>query len=420
MTSTSSSATAASPTRLSLPEQLYLSLHWFGLNFHWGALLAVAIPAQVLAFVPESEKGRALGLVFSGGALIALLISPLAGALSDRSTSPFGRRRPFIVAGTLLNALALLGLGYAPTFALFIVAYWCVQFANNFGGSAYSGLIPDLVPADQRGSASGWMGLMSMLGTITAAIAAGLLVQRGYVVPTYLLVIGVLLVTMVVTALKVREQPLRTRPRFSLREFLVQFWVDPREHPDFAWLFISRFLTLMGFYTLLSFLQFFLKDYLRVPRFTEATGTLTAAVIIGALGSAFAAGWLSDRIGRRGIVSAAAGLMGALCLVFLTAPSFPLMLTLGVIFGVGYGAFVSVEWALAIDALPSRVSAAKDLGVWGISATLPQVVSPIIGGPILDALNSAGTNQGYTALMLLAAFYFVAGALLVWKIRRSR
>jgi MFS family permease len=412
---------AAVPTRrLSVLDQLFLSLHWFGINFHWGALLAVAIPAEVLKFVPEEAKGRALAMVFAGGAFIALVVGPLIGALSDRSLFRLGRRRPFVLGGALLNVVALLALGYAPTFALFIVAYWFVQFAANLGQSGYGGLIPDLVPPDQRGFASGLMGLMTMLGTILAAIIAGRLMQRGLSIPLYLTISAVLLTTMALTVWKVREQPLRTRPPFHWRTFLAQFWVSPRRHPDFAWLFISRFLALMGFYTILNFLQFFLKDFLRVPRFTEATGTLTATVVVGALVSALIAGILSDRVGRRSIVSASTLIMGLLCLVFLSAPTFQLMLALGVVFGIGYGAFTSVEWALATDVLPSQANVAKDLGIWGMSGTLPQVVAPLIGGPLLDGVNRLGSNWGYFALMILAAGYFGAGALTVWKIRGTR
>lgn len=409
------------PTRrLSVREQLYLSLHWFGINFHWGALLAVAIPAEVLKFVPEEAKGRALAMVFAGGAFVALVVGPLVGALSDRSLFRLGRRRPFVLGGALLNVVALVALGYAPTLGLFILAYWFVQLSNNLGGSAYGGLIPDLVPQEQRGFASGLMGLMTMLGTIIAAVVAGRLMQRGLSIQLYLVVSAVLLTTMLFTVLKVREQPLRTRPPFRWRAFLGQFWVSPRRHPDFAWLFISRFLAMMGFYTILNFLQFFLKDFLRVERFTEATGTLTATVVVGALISAFFAGVLSDRVGRRSIVSAATLLMGVLCLVFLTGPTFELMLGLGVLFGLGYGAFVSVEWALATDVLPSAASAAKDLGIWGISVTLPQVLSPLVGGPVLDGMNRLGPNWGYFALMIMAAIYSGVSAVTVWRIRGTR
>src|SRR3972149_5908453 len=135
------------PTRrLSVPDQLFLSLHWFGINFHWGALLAVASPAEVLKFVPEAAKGRALAAVFAGGAVVALLVGPLVGALSDRALFRMGRRRPFVLAGALLNAAALLALGYAPTFTLFVVAYWFVPFSHNLGGSAYGGGGPGVRP----------------------------------------------------------------------------------------------------------------------------------------------------------------------------------------------------------------------------------------------------------------------------------
>jgi MFS family permease len=264
------------------------------------------------------------------------------------------------------------------------------------------------------------MGLMIMVGTIGGAAAAGILMERGQRMPLYVLIGGVLLITMLLTLWKVKEEPLRQRPVVSLRAFFSHFWIDPREHPDFAWLFASRFLTLMGFYTLLAFLQFFLKDFLHVERFTEATGTLTAAVVIGALPSAFVTGWLSDRVGRKGMASAASLLMGILCAVFLVAPSFTLMLLLGVIFGLGYGAFVSVEWALATDVLPSATQAATHLGIWGISATLPQVIGPALAGPVLDAANRTGPSLGYVVVFLGAAAYFVAGGLLIWKIRRAR
>lgn len=406
--------------RLSAGELVFLSVHWFSLNFHWGALLTVAVPSEVLRFTSEAAQGRGLAAIFGLGAAVALVTMPLAGAASDRSTSPLGRRRPYIVAGAVLNALAILAFARAPSFGWLIAAYAVVQFANNLGGSAYSGLIPDLVPPEQRGAASGVMGLMTMLGTVAGAVVAGLLMERGRGGALYTSIAAVLLGTTVLTVWKVRETPQGQAPPFALNAFLRGFWVDPRTVPDFAWLFASRFLTLMGFYTLLAFLQFFLKDVLRVPHFKEATGWVTSAVVAGALVSAFVAGWISDRLGRRGIASGAGGLMAAMCAIFLLAPSLEFMLALGVVFGLGYGAFLSVEWALATDVLPSREAAARFLGLWGISATLPQVIGPTAGGLLLDPLNAARSGVGYVVLFLIGTGYFVAGALVIWKIRGVR
>jgi MFS family permease len=414
-----SSAIPVPARRLSLGEQFVLSLHWFGLNFHWGALLAVVIPAAVLRFVPEEFKGRALALVFAGGALVAMIVMPLAGALSDRSAARLGRRRPFIIVGALLNALALLTLAAAPSLLLFVAAYWFVQFANNLGGSAYSGLIPDFVPEEQRGSAAGFMGVMIMLGTVGGSVAAGELMRRRPLL-VYLLIITVLLLTMLITAVRVREVPLGERAPFRWGEFLRGFWISPRRYPNFAWLFASRFLALLGFYSILSFLLYFLRDYMHIADFERATGRLSAAVILGALTSAYATGRLSDRVGRRPLVSLATVVMAGTILIFLIAPSFAAMLALGFLFGIGYGAFVSVEWALAIDVLPSPAEAAKYLGVWGISATLPQVVAPLIGGPVLDFGNLLRPSLGFVVLLAAASAYLLVSAGLIWKIRGIR
>ncbi|MGQ0551467.1 MAG: MFS transporter [Armatimonadota bacterium] len=406
--------------RLGTSDLLWLSLYWFGLNFHWGALLGIVIPAEVLRFVSDADKGRALSIVFAGGAAIAMLVMPIAGALSDHGRFALGRRRPYMLIGGVLNVAALFLMSGAPSFAAFIAAYWLVQFSNNFGGSAYSGLIPDLVPADQRGIASGWMGLMTMLGTIVGAVATGMLVQRGYRFESYVLIAAVVVVTLALTVWMVREDTPRPAGPLRIGSLLRNLWVNPKEHPDFAWLFASRLVVLMGFYTVYDFAQFFLKDFMRVERFVEATGTLNAVVVAGALASALVGGWLSDRAGRRGIVSGAGVLMASAMLLFLVSPTFELLLILAVVFGLGYGAFVSVDWALATDVLPSKAAAGKDLGIWGIAATLPQVLAPLVGGPLLDAFNRREPNFGYIVLLAAGAGYLLLGSVLVWKIRGVR
>src|SRR2546425_7941895 len=140
------------PTRrVPLAELVWLGLYWFAMSFHWGALLTVVIPAEVLRFVPESQKGFYLGLLFAVGAAMAMVISPISGALSDRSTLPMGRRRPFVIAGVLLNCLGLLAMRYAPTYQAYVGAVLVVQTATNFAGGAFNGLIPDKIPPSQRG-----------------------------------------------------------------------------------------------------------------------------------------------------------------------------------------------------------------------------------------------------------------------------
>jgi MFS family permease len=407
---------------LSLAQLIWLAVFWFGVSFTWGALLTVVIPSEVLRFVPEAQKGLYLGLLFAGGAVIAMVVSPVAGALSDRSTLPFGRRRPFVVAGALLAVPGLLGMRYAPTYTTFAAALLWVQLTVNVAASAFNGLIPDKIPAGQRGAMSGVMGGMMMGGTIAAALLSGRLVGQGVTGAIYWIIAAVLLACMAVVVWKIRETPLRDAPPFALPAFLRSFWVDPRRYPDFAWLFATRGLVMLGFYTIITFLQFFIHDTLHLsrPEAAQATGTISAVVIAAGALVAMAAGPASDLVGRKGIVSTAGMFLAFTGVGLLFQPPFHALLWIGVLFGIGYGAYASVDWALAIDVLPSGQSAAKDLGIWAIANTLPQVLAPVIGGPLLDVFNRTAPNAGYSVIFSLAIVEVALGSVFVWKIKGTR
>lgn len=404
----------------SVSQQFYLSLYWFALNYHWGALLMIVIPAEVLRFVPEAQKGAALGFVLALGALIAMVVQPVVGAISDRTTARLGRRRPYIIAGTIANALGILAMAYSPNLTIFTLSVLFVQLTNNISGGAYQGLIPDLVPEKLRGTASGWMGLQTMVGTVVGATLAGPLFEAGYRLPFYWSIIAVLMVSMILTVWRVRETPLEEVKPFDWAGFAAGFWISPRKYPDFAWVFLTRALVLLGFYTFLSYLTYYLKDVIRLRDFMTGASYVNVAVMAGATASTLFAGWASDRYGRRSMVFISGILMGVTGLAFILTHSFAVVLAFGLVFGLGYGAYTSVDWALATDVLPSNASAGKDMGIWGIAATLPQVVAPGIAGGLLDRFNLAAPNLGYTVIFSLAVGYFAVGSILVWKIRRAR
>lgn len=403
-------------------QLMWLGLFWFALSFHWGALLTVVIPAEVLRFVPEAQKGSYLGLLFAAGAVMAMVVSPIAGALSDRSTLPMGRRRPFVIAGVAINVLGLLMMRYAATYAWYVGGLAIVQAATNFAGGAFNGLIPDRIPPSQRGTASGVLGFMMMSGTTCAALLAGNLVGRGQTASIYLIDIGLFLVCTAIMALQIREAPLRNAAPFALGPFLRSFWVDPRRYPDFGWMFLTRGLVMLGFYAMISFLQFFVKDtlHLTVPEAARVTGILSAVTIASGTIVALVAGWISDRIGRKGIVSVSGFFLALTSFGLLLQPPFSTLIWIAVLFGIGYGAFTSVDWALAIDVLPSRGSAAKDLGIWGVANTLPQVLAPILAGPVLDAFNRRAPNSGYTVVFSAAIVCVVLASIFIWKIKGAR
>lgn len=261
-----------------------------------------------------------------------------------------------------------------------------------------------------------------MAGTVTGMLLAGGLVGHGAAAAAYGVAAAVLLVSTALMVWNVREDPLRAVPPMTLRAFIRSFWIDPRRHPDFAWMFVTRGLVMLGFYTMITFLQFFIKDTLNLSpqQAAQATGRLGAVVVAAGALVSLGAGWTSDHVGRRAIVSASGMFLGLTGLGLLFQPPFTVLLGIGILFGIGYGAFTSVDWALAVDVLPSGHSAAKDLGIWAIANTLPQVLAPATAGPLLDAFNLQSANRGYTVIFSIAVVYVVLGSLLVWKIKGVR
>jgi len=396
--------------RLSTTEHLYLSFYWFSLNFHWGAMLTVVLPIEVLTRSPEATKALYLGLVAALGSLAGMVVQPIAGAFSDRSQHSWGRRRPFVLGGALTNATGLLWMPLASSLASLSAAFLLVQVGNNISGAAYQGYIPDRVPREQRGVASGYMGAMSMLGTVTSFAAAALMVSPGHTFPFYILLVIVLLLGAVVTLWKVPDAPAPEHTPSSQTS-----WLVPLRNSDFIWLSLTRALVMLALYTMVTFIEYFIRDKIGLPNFVTATLLVAGAAMVGALASALAAGAISDKVGRKGIVSVATLAMAATFLVFIVSPSWNIILMVGILFGLGYGAYTSVDWALAVDVLPDRNYAARDLGLWGFSSTLPMTLAPLIGGILVYQLEPLG--WGYTSVFLFATLASVAAGGLIWCIR---
>jgi Na+/melibiose symporter-like transporter len=421
---------AASPEpKPGVIHQLLLSFYWLAYNLQWAALLAIMLPSQVAAIAGPDRKELVIGIVTSVGALFSLVLTPVAGARSDRSRSRFGRRRPYIAWGTALNIvflIAMAAIGPRPGLIVFALAYLGVQLGSNWAGGPYAALIPDVVPESGRGAASGWMALMSTVGTLAGVLMAGQLVQPGRYLPAAAVIAAVLAIATVATCAGVREVPrivTAAAPDPAIGSPLRSFLPDPRAHRDFYWVLATRCLVGMGIYSVFSFFQYFLADVIGAARPEQQASYLIGIIIAAGIPTSLVAGAQSDRIGRKPLVYASGALMALASLAFVFAGygrSLPWMFAVGAVFGIGYGAYQAVDWALAIDVLPPGGDAGRDMGIWHVALVLPQVLAPALSGLLLAAFKPVTPVIGYTVVFAVTAVWFVLGTVLVSRVRGAR
>lgn len=467
---------------------LTISIFWFALNFHWSALGMIILPSQVIKLAGAFDKGQALAMVLVPGAFVSLVANPLFGWISDRTQGRFaawGRRRPYILLGTLVNAGALIWMAAARDIPSLALAYMLVQFSSNAAQAPFHALLPDIVPVEQRGTASGVMGLLQIAGTICGVVVAGLFIDATKPLPayqqglwlTYGLTVAVMLAFMLITILTVRERaglpalPIEppqhaTRPaRRALSTIVVTLvalavvWLlmlawnrgmtgiqingdvqqvvlevlatvgllrlfdfRPRRDPDFAWVLVTRLLMMLGIYTIQSFVQFYLRDVIGLAHPEQETVKFVILVALTSVLSAFFAGWLSDRFGRKRIIYISGGMMALVASMVVIADIFtrslPIFLVAGGLLGLAAGAYQSVDWALVADVLPSKQNYARDMGVWNTALSLPQVIAPMIGGPLIDAFTQRGMPViGFQLLFCLAIAFCLISTVTVRFIR---
>lgn len=440
---------------LSRRELLGMSVLWFALNFQFAALLPIVVPAQILLLVTPGTAGTPQQALFLGGlaalgAVTAVVLQPLVGALSDRTATRLGRRRPYILGGGFLMLIGLTLLAASHMIALYVLGLFLVVVANTVSGTAYQGLVPDKVPDKQRGAASGYMGLMTILGTVgSLAVASTLLSQTSGLHASvagalhgaslfYLVAAVILVVSVVLTVFAVREVPHLCRahhpapdgasasslsriPKPALRHRFARMWVSPWRHANFTWVFLTRGFVMLGLALFMTYIEYYFARVQHLSNFIQATAFNAILALGGAVLSTLLLGILSDRIRRVPIVFFSTACMALAALTFVVAPGRLPLWPLGILFGLGYGAYMSVDMALAVDALPSRTDAGKDLGLWNIASTLQGVIAPLLGSVVIFIAGHFGVLAlGYRSIFGLATVFLILGAVFILKVRETR
>jgi MFS family permease len=432
--------------RLRQRDFLLLTVYWVAIGYMWQGLGVLILPDIVQNLVGNAHKGTALSLLEAIGTVVAVVWQPVAGTLSDRTHTRWGRRRPYLVGGTAGDLLFLLGLALSGAFWVLIVFYTLLQLASNTAQGPYQGLAPDVVPQEQRGTSSGYYGLANLVGLLTGSIVVAVIQAAAGPRPAIGSIALLLLVATVVTVCFVPERRATDGAKLgSPLDVVLTTFTRPLRHPGFAWLMGSRLLILMGLVGVQSFALFFFRDVFfphSADAATLSTGALVAVVVVVAGLVTWPAVRLSDRLGRRKpliLLGGALSVAGVLVLLFsgyrllptavlspaaaiLRAPA-PVAQTLlsGLLVGAGLGAFLSVDWAFIMDVIPGSDEAGLFFGFSNIATAGSGVIARLAAGSLLDHFNAGppilNLPGGYPVVFVLFIGWLVVGTLLILPIR---
>ena len=323
-----------------------------------------------------------------------------------------------MVIGLVVGSLGVLIVALAPNIPVVLLG-WCIaQVFFNALLAAMVAVLPDQVPAAQRGVVSGVLGVCVPIASVSGTFLVKLFTGNQLAMFLAPCAIGGFFILLFAATLRDRRLSKAEKPTWSLREFASTFYVNPRKNPDFAWVFAGRFMFLLAYAFLVTYQAYYLLDKIGsaeadVPQ-QIFLGTLAQSAVIVA--ASVIGGRLSDRTGRRKIfVFTASIVYGLAMFVVAMASSFNGFLVGMAIGGLGFGIYVAVDLALVVDVLPNKDNAAKDLGVFNIAGALPFSLAPAIAPAIL-----AIGNGSYGVLYAVAGLCAIIGAFAVLPVKRVR
>ena len=414
----------------STSRQIAIGSLWLAWNAQWWTIQPTLLPDQVSGIlgVDKVNAEAATGAIVALGALVALLVAPIAGALSDRSRSSRGRRRGFLVVGVLsscagLSSLSLFGQG--GSLALYALAYMNLQVWWNWAAGPYAGLIPDVVPPGNQSMASAWM---NALGTV--GIIVGNLLIRQFYVPDHpgsiiAIFIAMNILCLLVTLAGANEAPGAVAPGRSVGAFFRSFYLSPKTYPNFYLVLLNRLFSNMGVWSTMTFLLFYLEFVLSMTR-EDATHLLPVVLSLGAvlaIPASLVGMKLANRYGLVFMVSLTSWIMAAAAAGFVLIaihPSTTATVAVITVFSVASGAYGAVDWYLALRVLPRGQDTGKDFGIWHVCMVLPQIIGPVTAGFLITFVkDSVSAWLAYELAFGIGALWFALSAVLVSRIRVS-
>ena len=419
----------ARPTALLPKTQLLrISAYWMGLTAIDAAVgLFITNRLEFDKLVPTEQVGQSMFLIGIGAAILGILIQPTVGYISDYTVSRWGRRKPYIVFGSVLDLVFLAGIAMGNSVLMLAAFMMLLSISTNIARGPFQGYVPDLIAEPQVGMASGMVGLMQVLGNVTGFLLVSLSVAFNAMPLSLVGVALVELVTMASVVLKVgKGMPPRDRKGKAWTTIAREAWAtDILRERSYMWLLVSRLLFLTGGSLLVNFVVIYLGRAFGMAK-AEANAMYVTVLIVVIVANALAilpSSKLSDRIGRKAVIYGAS-VVGALGVAILAlAPSVPVALVGAALFGASNGTFLAVDWALMTDIIP-RASAGRYMGMSNVATQSATPISLAVGGLVLDfvAVNVDLATSPRVVFAIGVALYLLSIATLrpVLEPRRGR
>ena len=373
-----------------------------------------------IAGIDSEGRTVALSTVILIGAVVSIAALPLCGALSDRSRSRFGRRRPWLVGGAVIGLVGLGIAGTVPSVPAVAVGYAVASLGYAAAFAGFLPLIPEFVPDHLRARLSGLIGFVVAIAVLVGVVLGSQLVTLPALMlglPALVALIGALTLAAVIK--KVDRSMGITWQRFGVRQFLGSYWLRTNGDRDFAWNWVSRLLLGVAYVGIQTFAVFFLSDTAGLS--TEAAAgeyaRITAISTPVSVVCFLVSGYLSDRLGRRKafVVMGAILIAGALVIAAITQ-SLAGFLVAWLILTVGQAIYLTVDIAIAAAVVPDDAQAGKAMSVFQVATLLPNVLAPIAAVAVLTV--SGGEN--YPVFFLVLAGLALMSAIAVMFVRRIR
>jgi MFS family permease len=415
-------AARVEPAQLRLPmsQLLTLSIYWLGILTIWGGLDNVVVPQRLLD-LDRASAGTLQAVIAVVGVVAPIIVQPTVGVVSDYTMTRWGRRKPYILIGTLLDVLFVIAIATSNGFLALAALYFLLQLSSNFAQGPFQGYVPDLVPASQVGLASGLMGMMIVFGTILGTGIATLGQLTDAVVPATIALALVELATMILLVATVdegRAAPPRTR---SWREIALSAWgTDILRERSVIWLLVVRLLFL-GAYAVTRFVAAYFEDTHGLSRDDATVYLFIGTLVVGLMTAAAAVpgGRLSDRFGRRQVIWSAAAIVAVGLACVALAPTPELGIVAFVPFGLGMGVFLSADWALMADVIPKE-TAGRYMGILNAGTAMAGPAYLVVAGPLRDVFGGIDVELGPRGAIAIGILYVGGAALALTRVDPRR